>query len=58
MMTFKEYLIESSIMSHDALEQAASDMDKRGIGKKDGSKPKEKRIKQMDIRRARQAGKL
>jgi len=56
MMTFKEYLLESSIMSHDALKQAGRDIDQRQLGKIDGSKPKEKRLSQMDKRRARKAG--
>jgi len=55
-MTFKEYLLESSIMSHDALKQAGRDIDQRQLGKIDGSKPKEKRLSQMDKRRARKAG--
>ena len=56
MMTFKEFLLESSLMSNDALKQAGADFERRGLGKRDGSKPKEKRLKQMDKRRDRKAG--
>jgi len=56
MLTFKEYLIESSIMSQDAHKQAMSDYDQRRVGKTDGSKPKNKRLDQMDKRRKRKAG--
>lgn len=53
MMTFKEYLIESTIMSTDALKQAMSDYEQRGIGKPAITKPSNKRLKQMDKRKAR-----
>lgn len=56
MMTFKEYLHESTIMSNDALKLAMSDYDKRRMGKPDGSKPKTKRLDQMDNRRRRKSG--
>jgi hypothetical protein len=56
MMTFKEYLIETNIMSDDALKQAMRDYDKRSMGKSDGSKPSTKRLDQMDKRKARKAG--
>ena len=54
-MTFKEYLLET-IMSSDALKQSMRDYDKRRIGKTDGSKPKSKRLDQMDKRKNRKAG--
>lgn len=56
MMTFKEYLIESTIMSSDALKQAMSDYERRGIGKPTITKPSTKRLKQMDKRKTRKAG--
>jgi len=55
-MTFKEYLLESSIMTRDAQRQGMRDYDMRAMGKTDGSKPKDKRLSQMDKRRARKAG--
>ena len=55
-MTFKEYLTESTIMSRDALKQAMGDYPQRQIGKTDGSKPKSKRLDQMDKRKDRKAG--
>ena len=55
-MTFREYLTESTIMSRDALKQAMSDYPQRQIGKTDGSKPKSKRLDQMDKRKNRKAG--
>ena len=54
-MTFKEYLLET-IMSSDALKQSMRDYDKRAMGKTDGSKPKAKRLDQMDKRKNRKAG--
>ena len=55
-MTFREYLTESTIMSRDALKQAMGDYPQRQIGKTDGSKPKSKRLDQMDKRKDRKAG--
>ena len=55
-MSFREYLTESIIMSRDALQQAMRDYPQRQIGKGDGSKPKEKRLDQMDKRKSRKAG--
>lgn len=57
MMTFKEYLIESNIMSSDALKQAMRNYDQRAMGKSDGSKPSAKRLDQMDKHASRKAGK-
>jgi len=56
MLTFREYLLESSIMSRDALKQAMSDYPQRQMHRTDGAKPKEKRMSQMDKRRDRRAG--
>ena len=55
-MTFREYLTESTIMSRDALKQAMGDYPQRQIGKTDGSKPKAKRLDQMDKRKSRKSG--
>ena len=55
-MTFKEYLTEATIMSTDALKQAMRDYPQRQMGKQDGSKPKTKRLDQMDKRRKRMGG--
>ena len=55
-MTFREFLTEATIMSRDALKQAMRDYPQRQMGKGDGSKPKPKRLDQMDKRKKRKAG--
>ena len=56
MTTLIDYLLETQIMSRDALKQAMRDFDKRQMGKSDGSKPSKKRTAQMDKRKSRKAG--
>jgi hypothetical protein len=57
-MTFKEFLIQESIMSHDALKQASGFSDKLGIGQHKRAKPANKRKMQTLYRRSRKQGKM
>jgi len=56
-MTFKEFLIQESIMSSDALKQASNYSDKLGIGAPKEAVPSRKRKRQALFRRNRKQGK-
>lgn len=57
-MTFKEFLIQESIMSHDALKQASGFSDKLAIGQRKEAHPTKKRKMQTLYRRSRKQGRM